>query len=193
MRVDRGWSQGRLAELLGEKLGKRIDPTAITRTEAGKRPIPSAELVAYAELFGVSVDYLVRSDDEWSGLVEQFRAAAGDLGRRAVIAGMEADQAEESMKAVEALQAASTGERVRFSGSPRDVAYHFLTSQLQTVVSLARLLGASEDQIEAMVDGQTAPAQKGLMSPPTEYAIMRFGDLLPELLPHVEFGADDGA
>lgn len=193
MRAERRWSQGRLAELLGEKLGKRIDPTAITRTETGKRPIPSAELVAYSELFGVSLDYLVRSDDAWEDVVEQFRAAARDLGKRAVVAGMEADQADDTLKAVEGLRTAAAGEVVSFPGSGKDIAYHFLTSQLHTVLSLARLLGASEDQVRKILDGDAEPAQKALMSSPTEYAVVRFGDLLPELLPHAEFGGDDGS
>ncbi|MCX4095347.1 helix-turn-helix domain-containing protein [Nocardia sp. alder85J] len=48
------FSQSELAQLLSEKLGKAIDPTTVTRLEGGKRPVAATELVALAEIFGVS-------------------------------------------------------------------------------------------------------------------------------------------
>lgn len=48
------FSQAELAQQLSEKLGKAIDPTTITRLEGGKRPITATEIVALAEIFGIS-------------------------------------------------------------------------------------------------------------------------------------------
>ncbi|QUD82105.1 helix-turn-helix transcriptional regulator [Gordonia polyisoprenivorans] len=53
-------SQGELANELAQRLGKdRIDPTTITRLEAGKRPITVNELVALADILSVDVPVLL--------------------------------------------------------------------------------------------------------------------------------------
>ncbi len=56
MRDQAGWSQGDLATRLGEKLGRKVDPTTITRLEKGTRPTPLDEAQALAQLLGSSLD-----------------------------------------------------------------------------------------------------------------------------------------
>lgn len=58
------WTQPQVAELLSRELGKRVDPTMITKTEKGRRPILASELLAYARIYGVSVDQLLIPDGE---------------------------------------------------------------------------------------------------------------------------------
>lgn len=193
LRTDAGWSQPALIEALRDA-GLNWGQSTLSKVEAGERPLRLSEAHKLASALGLrDVSELFPPADEWEALVGFFRLAARDLGQRAILARMEADQANDTLEAVEGLRAAAAGERVKFSGSGKDVAYHLLTSQLHTVLSLARLLGATEDQLQWILDGSTPPGQRELMNPPTEYAIMRFGELLPELLPDVEFGADDGS
>lgn len=63
LRKKNGWSQADLAFVMGEIAKKKIDPTVITRTEKGQRPIPATELVTYSELFGVPVGQLLEAED----------------------------------------------------------------------------------------------------------------------------------
>ena len=54
LRKDHGWSQG--------QLGKRIDidPQRISKYEQGKSMPPAKTMVKIAEVFGVSLDYLMK-------------------------------------------------------------------------------------------------------------------------------------
>ncbi|MEJ7649409.1 MAG: helix-turn-helix transcriptional regulator [Nakamurella sp.] len=58
-RAQMGWSQAELAERLGAALGRKLDPTAVTRIEGGVRTVSAVELVALADLFGVPMSWLV--------------------------------------------------------------------------------------------------------------------------------------
>jgi transcriptional regulator with XRE-family HTH domain len=70
-----------LAEKLAARTGRdRIDPTTITRLEAGKRPITVNELVALASIFGVSVEDLTSGGDQVAGIAE-FREAVQEMYR----------------------------------------------------------------------------------------------------------------
>jgi transcriptional regulator with XRE-family HTH domain len=60
LRNERGWSQAELAERWGAALGRRVDPTTVTRLERGRRPIPAHELVVLAEVLGA---------ERWTDLV----------------------------------------------------------------------------------------------------------------------------
>jgi transcriptional regulator with XRE-family HTH domain len=53
------WSQTETAKRLGQ-LGVRAYPSTIAKIEAGDRPVKLAELAAIAEMFGVSIDVLLR-------------------------------------------------------------------------------------------------------------------------------------
>ena len=52
-------SQAELASRLSEVLGKKMDPTTVTRMEKGTRPTSVVELYALGEIFGVSASDLM--------------------------------------------------------------------------------------------------------------------------------------
>lgn len=52
-------SQARLAEIMNERYGMGIHPSAIAKIEAGDRDVAISELHAFADLFGVSTDALL--------------------------------------------------------------------------------------------------------------------------------------
>jgi transcriptional regulator with XRE-family HTH domain len=77
LRKAKGWQQADLARALGAELGRTIDPTLITRLEAGRRQTPSGDLAALAAVLGVPVGSLIYSDDPFydNGFTEwQFKA-----------------------------------------------------------------------------------------------------------------------
>lgn len=87
-RNERGLSQAELASNLADALGKaRVDPTTITRLEAGKRPTTVDELDALAEIFEVSPEMLLRPSAATKGLIQlkrfmgQLHTMYDDLGR----------------------------------------------------------------------------------------------------------------
>src|SRR5215831_4162065 len=66
LRGKAGWSQAQLAERWGAKLGRKVDPTTVTRLERGKRPIAVHELAALRTVFGLRHwDDLVRPPLEY--------------------------------------------------------------------------------------------------------------------------------
>jgi transcriptional regulator with XRE-family HTH domain len=70
LRAEMGWSQAELAEHWGNALGRRIDPTTVTRLERGRRPTPVQELMHLAGILGAR---------NWIDLVQEpkvVRAAA---------------------------------------------------------------------------------------------------------------------
>jgi transcriptional regulator with XRE-family HTH domain len=70
-RKGRGWSQAHVAQLLSDK-GLAVYPTTVAKIEAGERAVRVDELVALANIFGVSVDALLGHSVQ--------RARAGDKG-----------------------------------------------------------------------------------------------------------------
>ncbi|HIW69572.1 MAG TPA: helix-turn-helix domain-containing protein [Candidatus Dietzia merdigallinarum] len=64
LRLELEWTQPQIAELLTRELGKRVDPTMVTKTEKGRRPILASELFAYARIYGVSMDQLLVPEGE---------------------------------------------------------------------------------------------------------------------------------
>lgn len=60
-RTEREWSQKELASKVGAALGREVTPLAITRTEAGTRPVPLGEMAAFAVVLNLSVDELIKS------------------------------------------------------------------------------------------------------------------------------------
>jgi DNA-binding XRE family transcriptional regulator len=60
-RTGRQWSQKELAAKVGAALGREVPPLAITRTEAGTRPVPLAEVAAFAVVLNLSVDELIKA------------------------------------------------------------------------------------------------------------------------------------
>ena len=100
-RRSRGLSQAELATRLAEVLGKKkIDPTTITRLESGKRPTTVDELSALADIFGVSAESLLQTDDspraqlrELTTKVQQARRRADESATNLRSAQSELDQA----------------------------------------------------------------------------------------------------
>ena len=67
LRTDAGLLQAQLADRLSEKLGKKIDPTTITRLERGQRPVTVVELLALGDIFAVPATTLMPE----RGIIEQ--------------------------------------------------------------------------------------------------------------------------
>lgn len=65
-------SQRKLSELLLDKAGVKLDPSAITRIEKGQRDLKLAEAAAIAKVLDVGIDQLTRDieDAEPAGLIE---------------------------------------------------------------------------------------------------------------------------
>ena len=61
LRSEKNISQRKLADML-QLMGLDIDKNAIQRIEAGKRFVTDIELVYFAELFQVSLEYLLGSE-----------------------------------------------------------------------------------------------------------------------------------
>lgn len=58
LREDQDWNQTKVAEYLG------VRQTTYSKYELGKLPLPVDVLVKLADLYGVSVDYLLGRTDE---------------------------------------------------------------------------------------------------------------------------------
>lgn len=58
-REARGWSQERLAEKLTEALQRELKPLTVLRLEKGTRPTTVRELLALADVFGVTASALI--------------------------------------------------------------------------------------------------------------------------------------
>lgn len=58
LREDRDWNQTKVAEYLG------VRQTTYSKYELGKLPLPVDLLIKLADLYGVSVDYLLGRTDE---------------------------------------------------------------------------------------------------------------------------------
>lgn len=111
-RLERGWSQRELAERLAP-LGFKVDPSAITRLEKGRRPIRVDEAVAIANVFGVSMETMLSPVNFYSkaayALVALHAATdnAEDKRSRAIEALLELDEDDiEEESADEHLEAA---------------------------------------------------------------------------------------
>lgn len=74
-RENRQWTQADLAKRLGSLLGREVNPLAITRTEAGKRPVPLDEVAALAQLLNLELDPLLNPP--------RVQGSAGELRKRA--------------------------------------------------------------------------------------------------------------
>ncbi|MEV7983344.1 helix-turn-helix transcriptional regulator [Streptomyces sp. NPDC086519] len=83
-RENRQWTQADLAKRLGSLLGREVNPLAITRTEAGKRPVPLDEVAALAQLLNLELDPLLNPP--------RVQGSAHDLKKRAAELRDELDQ-----------------------------------------------------------------------------------------------------
>lgn len=86
LRKRRGMSQAELAVEFGRAIGKTIDPTLITRLEAGRRPVSVVDALALCEIFDVAMDSLLESDRAipklagyWSSLAESLADKSAEL------------------------------------------------------------------------------------------------------------------
>ncbi|WP_347956454.1 helix-turn-helix domain-containing protein [Gordonia aichiensis] len=86
LRQRHGWSQSELAHKLADELGKpKIDPTTITRMEAGTRPTTVSELEALSRVFDARPESFFES--ETADLHELRRILHGWAEQRARIIG----------------------------------------------------------------------------------------------------------
>lgn len=85
-RTQQGWSQAELAERIGDALGRKVDPTAVTRIERGTRSLTAAELVAMSGVFNVPMSWLVEDPAPARRMMrrwERIRADAEQEAQRA--------------------------------------------------------------------------------------------------------------
>ncbi|MEU7726141.1 helix-turn-helix transcriptional regulator [Streptomyces sp. NPDC040724] len=75
-RENRQWTQADLAKRLGALLSREVNPLAITRTEAGKRPVPLDEVAALAQLLNLELDPLFNPVRVPGSVVELEKRAA---------------------------------------------------------------------------------------------------------------------
>lgn len=88
-----GWSQAQLAERFGAELGHPIDPTAITRLEQGKRPVPVHELVALGHVLAVEPTVFFKFLSPLDDALATTHVRADGLRARAWMAQRDADAA----------------------------------------------------------------------------------------------------
>ncbi len=79
IRLTASLSQTELAARLGDILGKKVDPTTITRMEKGTRPTSVVEIYALAEVFGVSIHDLMPSERATRRAYFQYRTRLRSL------------------------------------------------------------------------------------------------------------------
>jgi transcriptional regulator with XRE-family HTH domain len=79
LRESQGWSMAAMADILRGK-GLKVYPTTIAKIEAGDRTVKVDELVAYAEVFEVSVDTLLGHSTQGAGDKLVQVSALADLG-----------------------------------------------------------------------------------------------------------------
>jgi transcriptional regulator with XRE-family HTH domain len=82
LRDSRGWSMAAMADILRGK-GITAYPTTIAKIEAGDRAVQVDELVAFAEIFGVSVDTLLGHTTSGTGTKFMYVDRLADQARRA--------------------------------------------------------------------------------------------------------------
>lgn len=82
LREKKGWTQIELADIIGKKMERSISHDAIGTYERGVRVPPSDVLLAIANVFNVSLDYLT----ERSGSLYDLETEHGDLST--VVAAM---------------------------------------------------------------------------------------------------------
>jgi len=111
-REDRQWTQADLAKRLGALLGKEVNPLAITRTEAGSRPVPFEEVAAYAQLLNLELDPLINPP--------RVRGSADDLKKRAAELDDEIDQAHQEEVQLMAAEAAARRKLTRVRALKRE-------------------------------------------------------------------------
>ena len=92
-RKERGWSQAHMANLLKDK-GLTVYPTTVAKIEAGERAARIDEVVAVADVFGVSVDALLG------------RSARRQRGDKGLTVSALAQLTQSTAVAVESLEAA---------------------------------------------------------------------------------------
>lgn len=66
-RTRRRWTQQRLASEISAALGRAVPTLAISRTEAGSRPTPLLEVAALVLVLDLSVDRLVKEQEQGGG------------------------------------------------------------------------------------------------------------------------------
>lgn len=113
LRVGMGINQAALATRLGEELGKKIDPTTITRMERGSRPTSVVELYGLANIFGVSVGDLLpgAGGSPTEAASQQLKAAVTTIERERMLATDRVRDLERERERVE--KAASAADRLR--------------------------------------------------------------------------------
>lgn len=71
VRIDKGWNQGQLAQAIG------VSQTAISQFEKGLRFPTPANINKFAEILGVSSDYLLGDEDMTNERIKLMRSMHG--------------------------------------------------------------------------------------------------------------------
>ncbi|MEV6398147.1 helix-turn-helix transcriptional regulator [Streptomyces sp. NPDC051907] len=112
-REDRQWTQADLAKRLGALLGKEVNPLAITRTEAGTRPVPFEEVAAFAQALNLELDPLLNPP--------RVSGSADDLKRRAAELSDELDQVHQQEVQSMAAEASARRQLTRVRALKREL------------------------------------------------------------------------
>lgn len=156
-RTKAGWSQARLAEVLG------LDASGVSRLEAGRKRLALAEAVRIASALGVSLDRLLAPVSPAAELDRALTAAddAVVLARRQMVVAVDA------LASVVAVAVAAPDEVVNAAFGDREVG-DALTVRVSEVASAAGSATVDEDLAAtvnmwatAMGDGIAASPQRG--------------------------------
>jgi transcriptional regulator with XRE-family HTH domain len=112
-REDRQWTQADLAKRLGALLGKEVNPLAITRTEAGSRPVPFDEVAALAQVLNLELDPLINPP--------RVQGSAEKLKKRAAELSDEMNQAHQQEVQLMATEASARRQLVRVRARKREL------------------------------------------------------------------------
>jgi transcriptional regulator with XRE-family HTH domain len=154
-RDERKWSQRKLAEEL-DKLGVKLDPSAVTRIERGSREVKLREAAAIATALGVPLQNLAPPPD--STPREQFLSCIGSAGEQ----GLAARQALASMAAYYAMALHLIEHHpdllpelgAELTGAERDDIRHVQTQTVEAIVEAIAAKQTATPAIYAHDEGQ---------------------------------------
>ncbi len=204
LREARGWRQDELAQRLGSALGKKIDPTTITRLEGGKRPVPLEEAVILAEMFGTDLNQLTAAEEHplvgrilrEQALARQLQTEAASLAARHNEAVKQALDATKRIKIAGLLASwLETGSKREFS----QAVYPLLDMTEEHILPMLRDAGFTDDTLRTAVERAKADALRERDASGTEPEITYSRSLIDYLLeasPHpgnVPTESDDDA
>ena len=165
-RKDRDWSQADVSKMLRDKGIDSMYPTTVAKVESGERAVRMVEAAAFADLFGVSVDWLLGRDiGPQQDLVFTLQAASQTAQQAAPLvtsieAGLRDRVGELRMFEFEERDAITAEfERAAAALAQARAAFAKLWSPLRDAILAANTAEVLRGQIEEMGDDATAEAQ----------------------------------